>query len=73
MDYKKLIYPLMASLTLGLAPMFPEPHIWEKLKWIAGGEKTLALIDWFDVLMHGAPWVWLIYTVATLKKSSKQD
>ncbi|MFT5867402.1 MAG: hypothetical protein ACI82I_003162, partial [Gammaproteobacteria bacterium] len=23
---------LLACLTLGLAPFFPEPHIWEKLK-----------------------------------------
>jgi hypothetical protein len=24
----------MACVTLGLAPFFPEPHIWGKLKWI---------------------------------------
>ena len=52
---------LIASLTLGLAPFVPEPHIWGKLKWIAGGAKGMALMDWFDFLMHAAPFVWLGY------------
>lgn len=50
----------MASLTLGLAPFIPEPHIWGKLKWIAGGANGMGLMDWFDVLLHGTPWVLLI-------------
>jgi len=55
---------LMMSLLLGLAPFTP-PHIWGKLKWIAGGgafsgESPMALIDWADFLMHGTPWVLLI-------------
>ena len=51
---------VMASLTLGLAPFFPEPHIWGKLKWIAGGARGMQLMDWFDFVMHGIPWVLLI-------------
>ena len=51
---------LLLCLTLGLAPFFPEPHIWGKLKWILGGAKDMALIDWFDVLLHGFPWALLI-------------
>lgn len=50
---------LIASLTLGLAPFFPEPHIWGKLKWIAGGAQGMMLMDWLDMLMHGTPWVLL--------------
>jgi len=55
---------LMASLTLGLAPFNP-PHIWDKLKWIAGGgafsgEQPMQAMDWFDVLLHGTPWLLLI-------------
>ena len=58
---------LMASLTLGLAPFTP-PHIWGKLKWLAGGgafsgEKPMQLVDWGDLLMHGAPWVLLIISI----------
>lgn len=55
---------LMASLTLGLAPFTP-PHIWGKLTWIASGEafgpsNPMKMIDWFDLVMHGSPWVLLI-------------
>lgn len=51
---------LLVSLTLGLAPFFPEPHIWGKLKWLAGGAVGMQLMDWFDLLMHGLPWLFLL-------------
>lgn len=51
---------ILLCLTLGLAPFAPEPHIWGKLKWIAGGAEGMTLSDWFDVLLHGAPFVLLI-------------
>ncbi|MDX2247173.1 MAG: hypothetical protein SF052_10375 [Bacteroidia bacterium] len=54
---------IMLSLTLGLAPFFPEPHIWGKLKWIAGGAVGMTPMDWFDVLLHGLPWVGLVVAV----------
>ncbi len=51
---------LLLCLTLGLAPFFPEPHILGKLRWIAGGAKGMQLMDWFDTLLHGFPFVLLI-------------
>ena len=54
----KIIFLL--CLTLGMAPFFPEPHIWGKIKWIMGGAKGMALTDWFDVLFHGFPFLLLI-------------
>ena len=56
-DFRLIV---LLCLTLGLAPFFPEPHIWGKLQWIAGGAKGMLLMDWFDVLLHGFPWVLLI-------------
>ena len=50
---------LIAALTLGLAPFFPEPHIWEKLKMLAGGTLHRP-IDIFDLVLHGAPWLLLL-------------
>ena len=47
---------VVASLTLGLAPFTPEPHVWEKLKMLAAGELTRPL-DIADFVMHAAPWV----------------
>ena len=60
---------LAISLTLGLAPFLPEPHIWEKLKWIASGAHGMRFIDWFDVVLHGTPWIMLIISsVVTFKQ-----
>jgi hypothetical protein len=73
MDYKKLRFPLMLSLTLGLAPWFPEPHIWGKIKWLAGGAEGMQGADYFDILLHGAPWVYLIVTVIIMLKKQIQN
>ena len=62
----RLLLPLMASLTLGLAPMAPEPHLLGKLRWVAGGAHGMALMDWGDLAMHGAPWVWLLIVAGQL-------
>lgn len=51
---------IVACLTLGLAPFFPEPHIWGKLKWVLSGAHRMKTIDWLDLLMHGIPWVLLL-------------
>ena len=50
---------IVLSLTLGLAPFTPEPHLWEKLKMLASGELT-ELLDIFDLLLHATPWLLLI-------------
>ena len=51
---------ILLCLTLGLAPYYPEPHLWGKLRWVAGGAKGMALMDWFDLVFHGFPWLLLI-------------
>lgn len=56
---QKLLSPLVASLTLGLAPFTPEPHLVGKLRWVAGGGVGMKPIDVFDLVLHGAPWLWL--------------
>ncbi|MCB1395273.1 MAG: RND transporter [Rhodobacter sp.] len=50
---------ILAALVLGLAPFFPEPHLWEKLKMLASGTLTRP-IDIFDLVMHATPVVLLI-------------
>lgn len=49
---------IIACLTIGLAPFVPEPHLWEKLKMLATGT-LVRPVDWFDLAMHGTPWVLL--------------
>lgn len=55
----RLTPPLVGCLTLGLAPFAPEPHIVGKLRWVLGGAHGMSAMDWLDLAMHGAPWVWL--------------
>ena len=62
---------VIGSLTLGLAPFYPAPHIIGKVRWVLGGAHGMKGMDWFDFVLHGAPWVYLIYAVfsyLTLKK-----
>ena len=58
--HKNLKLFALISFTLGLAPFVPEPHIWGKIKWIAGGATNMQAMDWFDVFLHGTPWVLLL-------------
>lgn len=53
---------ILACLTLGLAPFAP-PHIWEKLQMLFRGE-LVRPIDWFDLVLHGTPWVLLALKAA---------
>ena len=50
---------IVLCLSLGLAPFTPEPHLLEKLKMLAAGELG-KLIDVFDLMLHGTPWILLI-------------
>ncbi|AGC78336.1 hypothetical protein LX97_02874 [Nonlabens dokdonensis] len=70
----KILFALVASLTLGLAPFRPEPHIWGKIKWIAGGAEGMQLLDYWDTFLHGAPWIALMFfTIQFIAKSIKTD
>lgn len=59
----KILFALAICLTLGLAPFTPEPHIWGKLKWIVGGTNGMTFMDYWDTLLHGLPWILLIYFI----------
>ena len=66
---------LLISLTLGLAPFNP-PHIWGKIQWILGGnafsgKNAMQFQDYFDIFLHGSPWVLLLISstlIITKKK-----
>jgi len=58
LDSVSWLWIVIVCATLGLAPFNP-PHVVEKLLMLSRGELVRA-IDWFDLLMHGAPWIVLI-------------
>lgn len=70
--YNNLKMVLFFCLLLGLAPFFPEPHLLGKIRWMAGGAVGMELMDWADLLWHGAPWALLVRLgVLELKKRKK--
>lgn len=71
MKNNNFILALIASLTLGLAPFTPEPHLFGKITWVLGGANGMQPMDWFDLVMHGAPWIWLIFESVKLVRSKK--
>jgi hypothetical protein len=66
--FKSLIVPIVLCFTLGLAPYVPEPHIVGKVRWVLGGANGMQPMDYFDLLLHGFPWVFLVWRIIKLKK-----
>ncbi len=68
---------LAVCLTLGLAPFVPEPHLVEKIRWLAQGTPVLRPLDWFDLVLHGAPWLalWAMvgYDLSRLVRGRKKN
>ncbi len=56
-------FVILLCLGLGLAPWWinGEPHIIGKVKWVLGGAVGMGPMDWFDFVLHGAPWVFLCW------------
>lgn len=59
------------AVFLGMAPFVPEPHLWEKLKMLAGGTLSRP-IDIFDLLLHGAFPVLLIVRLVHVARSARR-
>lgn len=67
LDQIPLSLIVLACLILGLAPFFPEPHIWEKLKMLAAGN-LVKPVDIFDLVMHAAPFAVLALKLLRLAR-----
>lgn len=63
-------FMLLLSLTLGLAPFVPEPHLFGKIRWVAGGAVGMGAADWFDLFMHGTPWILFLRALVIKVKGS---
>lgn len=59
-DNNRIRLALILSLTLGLAPFMPEPHLVGKVRWVLGGASGMEPMDYFDLVLHGGPWIYLI-------------
>lgn len=63
-DLLQYRYLVPLSLLFGLAPFLPQPHLFEKLEMLFGGELHKP-IDVFDLFWHGWPLVVLGYRIVT--------
>ncbi|MEZ4225881.1 MAG: hypothetical protein R3B13_33345 [Polyangiaceae bacterium] len=64
-DGMPLGFLAFGAILLALAPFVPEPHLWEKLKMLAGGTLKRP-IDIFDLIMHASGLVLLGVKVARM-------
>jgi hypothetical protein len=62
--------PIFITLCLfmGLAPFFPEPHLFEKIRMLQNGELARP-IDIFDLVLHATPWGLLILKLTLVLRS----
>lgn len=65
LDRIPLLQLALMALLLGLSPFVPEPHLFEKVRWLFTGQ-PFKLIDWFDLLLHGTPVVLLVLKLVRL-------
>ena len=56
---------VLLALTLGLAPFFPEPHLFEKVRMLFQGQ-LVKPVDIFDFFMHLTPWLLLVLKLARM-------
>jgi len=69
---QQIPYPMLiaVAIVMALAPFYPEPHLWEKLKMLRHGTLKRP-IDIFDLCWHLTPMllivikVWLGYPSAS--------
>lgn len=67
---KYLIPAIVGCLTLGLAPYVPHAHIWKQLKNLWYG-RNMGTMEWVDLLMHGAPWIFLFYVLIMMYREKR--
>jgi len=65
LDKTPLVVVIAITALIVLAPFSPEPHLWEKLKMLAGGT-LVRPIDVFDLAWHAAPLVVLALKLARI-------
>lgn len=63
---------IIMTIFLGLLPIVPEPHIWQKLKMLAAGDLVEAM-DIFDMLFHAAPGLVLLAKIYRRKTGADQS
>ena len=62
---------LVVAILAAVAPVVPEPHLWEKLKMLAAGELRRP-IDIFDLIFHATPLALLVLKLVADRQQTKE-
>lgn len=66
----QLLNALLFCVVPGLLPFSAEPHIIGKVRWVMGGAVGMQSMDYFDLFLHGSPFVYLAYVLIKMLKES---
>ena len=66
----QLLYALLFCVVPGLLPFSAEPHIVGKVRWVMGGAVGMQPMDYFDLVLHGSPFVYLVYVLVKMLRES---
>lgn len=66
----QLLNALLFCVVPGLLPFSAEPHIVGKVRWVMGGAVGMQPMDYFDLLLHGSPFVYLAYILVKMLRES---
>ena len=62
---------VIAAFALGLAPVTPEPHLWQKLGMLVNGTLSRP-IDIFDLVMHASVPLLLVVKLLRMARSGNK-
>ena len=66
----QLLNALLFCVVPGLLPFSAEPHIVGKVRWVMGGAVGMQLMDYFDLVLHGSPFVYLAFVLIKMLRES---
>lgn len=66
----QLLNALLFCVVPGLLPFSAEPHIVGKVRWVMGGAVGMQPMDYFDLVLHGSPFVYLVYVLVKILRES---
>ena len=66
----QLLNALLFCVVPGLLPFSAEPHIVDKVRWVMGGAVGMQPMNYFDLFLHGSPFVYLAYVLIKMLKES---
>lgn len=58
------------ALWMAMAPIVPEPHLWEKLHMLVGGTLVRPL-DMFDLVLHATPLLLLALRLWRMRRAAR--